>query len=229
VKGEEVVLVGACSNDKELDGWLNAIKKNLTLDPHPPPTFSGKKKGVFGKMKSKSYSVTTSTLGKKIMKAIVNDETTTLLNAIKKIVKAESGSQKKADDLEKNILKIAVKSFVLVDNKKLLADDFLVADKPLRDAFELMVKVFNGRKRVKQDKIEEALRKVEASMKKAEEVITNLLAPHLTPKNMLRISSAFSCIADADFLIKAFKNEDLEDDLDKLVDAMEYYTQFHYN
>ena len=163
------------------------------------------------------------------MKAIVNEETTTLLNALKRIVKSESASAKKADDLEKNIIKIAVKSFLLVENKQLQADDFLVADKPLREAFELMVKVFNGRKRVKPEKIEEALKKVESLLKKAEEVITNLLAPHLTPKNMLRISQAFGCIADVKFLMTVFNNDELEEDLDKLIDAMEYYTQFHYH
>jgi len=163
------------------------------------------------------------------MKAIVNEETTTLLNALKRIVKSESGSAKKAEDLEKNIIKIAVKSFLLIENKVLTADDFLVADKPLREAFELMVKVFNGRGRVKEEKIKEALATVEELLKKAEEVITNLLAPHLTAKNMLRISSAFGCIANADFLITVFQNEQLEEDLDKLIDAMEYYTQFHYH
>jgi len=70
---------------------------------------------------------------------------------------------------------------------------------------------------------------VESLLKKAEEVITNLLAPHLTPKNMLKISQAFGCIADVKFLITVFKNDDLEEDLDKLIDAMEYYTQFHYH
>jgi len=104
-----------------------------------------------------------------------------------------------------------------------------VADKPLREAFELMVKVFNGRGRVKEEKIKEALGKVEELLKKAEEVITNLLAPHLTAKNMLRISSAFGCIANADFLMTVFRNDQLEEDLDKLIDAMEYYTQFHYH
>jgi len=171
----------------------------------------------------------TSGLGKKVMKAIVNDETTTLLEALKRIVRAESGNAKKAEELEKNIIKIAVKSFLLVDSKKLQADDFLVADKPLRDSFELMVKVFNGRKRVKSDKIEEALKKVEMLLKKAEEVITTLLAPHLTPKNTLKISQAFGCIADVKFLATVFRNDELEEDLDKLIDAMEYYTQFHYH
>jgi len=101
------------------------------------------------------------------MKAIVNEETTTLLNALKRIVKSESNSAKKADDLEKNIIKIAVKSFLLIENKVLTADDFLVADKPLREAFELMVKVFNGRGRVKEEKIKEALAKVEELLKKS--------------------------------------------------------------
>jgi len=171
----------------------------------------------------------TSVLGKKVMKAIVNEETTTLLNALKRIVKSESGSAKKAEDLEKNIIKIAVKAFLLIENKVLTADDFLVADKPLREAFELMVKVFNGRGRVKDDKISSALTKVEELLKKAEEVITNLLAPHLTSKNMLRISSTFGCIANEAFLNAVFRNESLEGDLDKLIDAMEYYTQFHYH
>jgi len=232
LKGEEVLFSGACGNDKELEQWITALKGNQGLEPSDPPTASGgkKKDGVIRRFQKKTASATaTSVLGKKVMKAIVNEETTTLLNALKRIVKSESGLAKKADDLEKNIIKIAVKSFLLVENKQLQADDFLVADKPLREAFELMVKVFNGRKRVKPEKIEEALKKVETLLKKAEEVITNLLARHLTPKNMLRISQAFGCIADVKFLITVFNNDELEEDLDKLIDAMEYYTQFHYH
>jgi len=101
------------------------------------------------------------------MKVIVNEETTALLNALKKIVKAESGSAKKGEDLEKNIIKIAVKAFLLIENKQLTADEFLVADKPLRESFELMVKVYNGRGRVKEEKIREALAKVEELLKKS--------------------------------------------------------------
>jgi len=231
-KGDKEELTAQCGSDSDLETWLTVLRANANMEPAAPPSTLGKRKapGLLHRMQKKTASATaTSSIGKKVMKAIVNEETTTLLDALKRIVKAESGSPKKAEDLEKNIIKIAVKSFLLVENKKLQADDFLVADKPLREAFELMVKVFNGRKRVKQDKIEEALKKVEGLLKKAEEVITNLLAPHLTPKNMLKISQAFGCIADVKFLITVFKNDDLEDDLDKLIDAMEYYTQFHYH
>jgi len=232
-KEEEHLFVGSCPGEPEFKAWKAALEEALTKEKTDPPTVvaqKGKKLGVIKRAKKRATSKTaTSVLGKKVMKAIVNEETTTLLNALKHIVKAESGSAKKADDLEKNIIKIAVKSFLLIEDKVLTADDFLVADKPLREAFELMVKVFNGRGRVKEDKIKEALAKVEELLKKAEEVITNLLGPHLTSKNMLRISSAFGCIANADFLMTVFKNDNLEDDLDKLIDAMEYYTQFHYH
>jgi len=229
---ENPVFVGACS-ETELKAWKTILEESINKERSDPPTVvaqKGKKQGVMKRAKKRAASKTaTSVLGKKVMKAIVNEETTTLLNALKRIVKSESNSAKKADDLEKNIIKIAVKSFLLIENKVLTADDFLVADKPLREAFELMVKVFNGRGRVKEEKIKEALAKVEELLKKAEEVITNLLAPHLTAKNMLRISSAFGCIASADFLMVVFRNDQLEEDLDKLIDAMEYYTQFHYH
>jgi len=232
-KGDTVLFVGACSGETELREWTSAISGNLDKEKSEPPTVAaqkGKKQGVMKRVQKRAASKTaTSVLGKKVMKAIVNEETTTLLNALKRIVKSESGSAKKAEDLEKNIIKIAVKAFLLIENKVLTADDFLVADKPLREAFELLVKVFNGRGRVKDDKISSALIKVEELLKKAEEVITNLLAPHLTSKNMLRISSTFGCIANEAFLNAVFRNESLEGDLDKLIDAMEYYTQFHYH
>lgn len=51
------------------------------------------------------------------MKKIVNEETTTLINALKALVTVESGSSKKADEMEANIVKIAVKAYILVDNK----------------------------------------------------------------------------------------------------------------
>jgi len=232
-KDAEQLFVGSCSGDPELKSWKTSLEEGLTKEKCDPPNVvaqSKKKAGIMTRAKKRATSKTaTSVLGKKVMKAIVNEETTTLLNALKRLVKVESGSAKKAEDLEKNVIKIAVKSFLLIEEGILTADDFLVADKPLREAFELMVKVFHGRGKVKEEKIVEALGKVEELLKKAEEVITNLLAPHLTSKNMLKISSSFGCIAETHFLVTVFQSPPLEPDLDKLIDAMEYYTQFHYH
>jgi len=163
------------------------------------------------------------------MKTIVNEETTSLLNAMKVIVKAQTANVKAAEDLEKNIIAIAVKAFLLIEEKKLIADDFLLADKPLREAFELMIKVFNGRGRAQNEKITVALLKVEEHIKKSEEIITNLLAPHLSSKNMLKISETFSLLSNETFLNEVFRNQSIENEMEKLIDAMEYYTQFHYH
>jgi len=232
-KANMPLFIGACSAEPELKAWIISLEKSLTLEKSDPPTVvvqKAKKDGVMKRVKKSAVSKgATSALGKKVMKVIVNDETAALLNALKRIVKTQTGDAKQGDDLEKNIIKIAVKAFLLIESKQVYADDFLVADKPLREAFELMVKVFNGRTRAKEEKIREALAKVEELLKKAEEILTNILAPYLSSKNMLRISAIFGSIANIEFLYPAFKNPSSEEDLDKLIDAMEYYTQFHYH
>jgi len=163
------------------------------------------------------------------MKAIINEETTSLLNALKNIVRVESNNPRKAEDLEKNIIKIAVKSYLLIEKNKIDSDEFLKADRPLRSAFELLCRCFNGRNRVQAEVLYEALLKIEGHLREAEEILTNLLAPHLTPKNLFRISFSFGLLADAKFLNRVFTDATFDEELEKLVDAMEYYTQFHFN
>jgi len=180
--------------------------------------------------KNKMVSVTaTSTIGKKVMKAIINEETATLLDALKKIVKKESGDTKRSEDLEKNIIKIAVKSYLLIEKGKLNAEEFLKADQPLRESFELLSRCYNQRGRANPESFMNALKKVEGLLRQSEEIFTNILAPHLTTKNIYRISSAFGALADAKFLQRVFYDESLDEDLGKLIEAMDYYTQFHFN
>jgi len=102
-------------------------------------------------------------------------------------------------------------------------------DSPLRSAFELLSRCYAQRTRVSKDTLFDGLLRVEAYFKESEEILTNLLTPHLTPKNLFKISSSFGCIADAKFLLKVFEDITLEEELEKLIDAMDYYTQFHYD
>jgi len=223
---------GSLSTPEDLAAWKVVLEAGAKLAPGTTPDRSGIKKGKQGVIvsakKSAASGAASSGVGKKVMKAIVNDETTTLINALKALVTVESGSSKKADELEKNIIKIAVKAYILVDNKDLKGEQFLVADKPLRDAFNLLVKVFNGRGRAKKERVVEALQRVEADLKKAEKVITDLLQPYLSGKNMFSLASIFSTVANLKFLETVFYNDSVESELEKLVDAMDYYTQFHY-
>jgi len=91
-----------------------------------------------------------------------------------------------------------------------------------------LVKVFNGRQKARKERVIEALQRVEVDLKKAETVITQLLAPHLGGKNMIRLTSIFQTVANVKFLETVFYNESVEQELEKLIDAMDYYTQFHY-
>jgi len=215
------------------ENWVSALHVAVGLEPCEAPSKDGtakKKKQTVGMGMQKGIASATadSSVGKAIMKKIVNDETTTLINALKALVTVESGSEKKANEMEKNIVKIAVKAYILVDNKYIKGEQFLVADKPLRDAFNLLVKVFNGRQRAKKERVIEALQKVEGLLKTAEKVITDLLGPHIGGKNMMRLSSIFATVANVKFLETVFYNESVSDELEKLIDAMDYYTQFHY-
>jgi len=230
-KDGKVQFAGQVATQDVRTQWVNKLKTAVTLDPSEAPSKDGskkKKQGVsMGMQKAASSAVADSSVGKAIMKRIVNDETTTLINALKALVTIESGS-KKADEIEANIVKIAVKAYILVDNKYLKGEQFLVADKPLRDAFNLLVKVFNGRQRAKKERVIEALQKVEGYLKQAEKVITELLAPHMAGKNMMKLQMIFQTVANVKFLETVFYNESVSDELEKLIDAMDYYTQFHY-
>jgi len=232
VKDNQPVFLANCANETELNNWVVCLREAVQKERSDPPItrLIKKKEGVINRAKKRAVRTTaTSPLGKRVMKTIVNEETTTLLIAIKVIIKAQSGSGKSGEDLEKNIIAIAVKAFILIEDNKLTADDFLLADKPVRDSFELMIKVFNGRGRASDENITTALLKVEENLKKSEEVITNLLAPYLSSKNMLKISETFSLLSNEKFLNEVFRNQSIAPELEKLIDAMEYYTQFHYH
>jgi hypothetical protein len=105
----------------------------------------------------------------------------------------------------------------------------LAADGPLREAFELLIKCYNAKGRVQGHVLKDALKRVEAIVKRAEQVITGLLAPHLTNKNMFRLQNTFGYLSNAEFLQKVFLDSTLDNEVEKLIDAMEYYTQFHYH
>lgn len=233
MKDGKELFVGAVGSQGDLDAWKKELEEAFNKDAAEAPKLEGGKKKnqtVGMKLKKGAASKTAnSAMGKKVMKSIVNEETTTLLNALKALVQAESGDLKKAEELEKSIVKIAVKAYLLVENKDLKGSDFLRADKPLRNAFNLLVKVFNGRRRAKRERVVEALQKVEVELQAAQRIIIDLLAPHIQTKNMMRLTSIFSTVGNLKFLETIFYDDSIEDELEKLIDAMDYYTQFHYH
>lgn len=84
----------------------------------------------------------------------MNENTQELLQSLTRIIKKKSGSLKKvalssspffclehwqqAEELEKNFVKITVKSYLLIENEILTVSDFLVAECALLNSVELL-------------------------------------------------------------------------------------------
>lgn len=230
LKGAEIYYLAfssAVDKAKWVSTLLAAAEKDEALAP-PARDGSSKKQGIGARAKKKmAGDFATSGLGKKVMKTVLNEESMSLLTSMKRIVSKADG-KKKAEELEKNIIKLMVKGYLLVDGGKIDGDSFLQADKPLRAAFELLARCYKNRTRAKHEVLVEALGRVEKMLSEGERIITELLQPHLSPKNMFRLASTFGYLGSLKFLEKAFSDDELDEELEKLVDAMEYYTQFHF-
>lgn len=230
LKGAETLYL-AFSSQIDKAKWastlVEAAKKDEAAAP-PARDGSGKKQGLGARAKKRmAGDLATSGLGKKVMKTVLNEESISLLNAMKRIVTKADG-KKKAEELEKSIIKLMVKGYLLVDGGKIEPESFLQADKPLRAAFELMARCYKGRSRAKREVLVDALGRVEKMLSEGERIITELLQPHLSPKNMFRLAATFGYLGSLRFLEKTFTDDELDEELEKLVDAMEYYTQFQY-
>lgn len=232
LKGTDVYYM-AFSSAVDKAKWASTLIDAAAKDEAAaPPARDGsakkKKEGIGARAKKKmATDFATSGLGKKVMKTVLNEESLSLLTAMKRIV-AKTDSKKKAEELEKNIIKLMVKGYLLVDSGKIEPDAFLQADKPVRAAFELLARCYKNRGRAKHEVLVEALGRVEKLLSDGERIITELLQPHLKPKNMFRLASTFGYLGSQKFLEKAFSDEELDEELEKLIDAMEYYTQFHF-
>eukprot|EP01126_Amoeba_proteus_P004835 TRINITY_DN11600_c0_g1_i2.p1 TRINITY_DN11600_c0_g1~~TRINITY_DN11600_c0_g1_i2.p1 ORF type:complete len:274 (+),score=46.89 TRINITY_DN11600_c0_g1_i2:147-968(+) len=232
-KGKDELFTGSLGTPSERNDWVSALKDAESQQPCEPSSRPRIKKSNLSMRLRKSVAskAANSAAGKKIIKESVNEETSTLIIALKSLVEKSSGDKKKADELEKNMVKLVVKAYILVDNKSLRGSDFLAADKPLREAFNRLGRVFNGRFAGKASKkaICEALEKVASNLKQAQSIITDLMLPWIQTKNVYRLNSIFDTVGSYEFLERVFFDDKNEDDLQKLIDAMDTYTQFHYD
>lgn len=219
------------SSSDDRDSWCNKLKEASSKAPQPAPEKEKIKKKkqsmMFRAKKTMAGKAATSGAGKGLMKRLADEDTMMLLTSMKAVITKDS-NKKKADEIENDIVKIAVKSYMLVENKTLPSDAFLAVDGPLRTSFELLSKIFDNQHRVQPNVLDDAFKKVEVNLQKAEKVLCDLLLPHLKPKSINRIRNVFGYLGSARFLKEVFLDEELEDEVHDLVKAMEYYTQFHH-
>jgi len=172
--------------------------------------------------------IATTGAGKKVIHTAVPDEIRTLIVSLKLIV-AKIDSPKTADEIEENLIKLILKAFFLENQGLVTAEDFLVADKPLREAFEVLVTMRDQRSLMKKNKVDESLTIVNKNLKDVEKVVSNLFASHVKPHTMKRIAVTFSVLNSPEFLGKGWNCNDLREERDELAEAMNRYLSFHFN
>jgi len=138
-------------DEADFKEWCTKIAANHDKPPSHPLE-KEKKRSAMSKIASKAkknvgQSLATSTLGKKAIKSKLPDEISNLFNAIKGVTDKILGDPKIANSIEKNLFKIGVKLFFLIDDKKITAEELLSqADAPLRAGLNLFTKCYDAAK-----------------------------------------------------------------------------------
>eukprot|EP01104_Vermistella_antarctica_P004604 TRINITY_DN15025_c0_g1_i4.p1 TRINITY_DN15025_c0_g1~~TRINITY_DN15025_c0_g1_i4.p1 ORF type:complete len:332 (-),score=70.45 TRINITY_DN15025_c0_g1_i4:180-1175(-) len=180
--------------------------------------------------KNAVLSLATSTnFGKSTVLALLPTETQNLVKALTAIVEKESGDTAAARGLESNLVKFLVNIGLEKEMKNLRLRDFHVADPPLREAFNILCRLFSfyndGRKRNLTAQFERCER---CFVEVADRMIT-ILQEFCEPQDCQRVLDIFGHVGTAEFLARCWANPNLEDELYELFDSMNRYTCFHYH
>lgn len=225
------IITLTATSKEEFESWKEVLTAAVSLEPSDAPVKDKvkKSKGSMGMRVGKTIGgkVATSDIGKAAVKTVVNEETKLLIVSLKKII-ARVENPKIAKEIEDNLIRIITKSFFLEKDKKITIDQFLVADAPLREAFETLVEMRDYRHRMKPETVKNRLNLVHDRLSSVEKIITNMLVDHLQPESIQRIARTFGLLASTDFLDKAWGTPELEEERDLLTDAMNRYTQFNF-
>jgi len=220
--------------EADYNEWTEAIEKAMKKEPAPPLKKEKRKTRAqelaYKIKKNVGGKAATSALGKKAIRAQAPEEVRNLIASLKKIIERESDG-KKAHEVEENIFKIGVKAYFLIDGGKCKWDDLLEADKPLRQALEILIKCHDHAKFSRNPSpvlLKEKFVIVQKNFEEAADKLTKVLSPLMKPANVARIKMTTDYIGNADRLLKIYLDEALNDPLQDLISAAEHYTQFHF-
>lgn len=176
------------------------------------------------------YSAGTSTLGRQAIIRYLPWETQMLIQALYKLVELDTGSKERAFQVESKLIKFLVKLGIEHEGKKLSYKDLLLADTPLREAFELLIKLFfyygdSGKRNLRPH-----FERVEQLFAQVVEIVRGILKRTVrwSPKELGRLDKVVAVVGTADFLERIWEHPDAEPPLLDLYDSMLKYTAFHY-
>jgi len=218
----------------EFDDWFAKLKENIGVATNNPfkvegrdeISGSGQKGVIFRAKKTMAGSAAASGLGKAVLKKVIDEDNRRLIDAIKKMV-TEFHGKEKAEFVEKSIIKLTVKTFLLVQNGNLQVGDLLKIEESLQKALKLLIKCFYSLDKVEDSVLLEKFYIIGALASNVEEILVELLKPHLKEKSIKRVSATFSLLLDSQFLIATCNNKKLREDLTIVIKEAEWYVNVY--
>eukprot|EP01132_Coremiostelium_polycephalum_P006829 gene6829-8470_t len=215
----------------EFSKWVEQVKicigkKNIgePVFDHSVAKREGRTDIMFRAKKNLSGKIASSGVGKSGLKKLIPEEGRELITSVKKIIRRVSNDEK-ANEIEKNIIKILVKVFFQIENKTIQIPDLAKVDKALRDAFNHLDRAFRYYGVRKASDLIAIFEKASAALKQAETETIVLFTPYLSPVNIQKVKSTFAFLGSVDFFSKVWDDMEIEDDLFLLISALNKYTQ----
>eukprot|EP01103_Thecamoeba_quadrilineata_P018345 TRINITY_DN6938_c0_g1_i1.p1 TRINITY_DN6938_c0_g1~~TRINITY_DN6938_c0_g1_i1.p1 ORF type:complete len:188 (+),score=57.15 TRINITY_DN6938_c0_g1_i1:64-627(+) len=182
-----------------------------------------KKEGALFKMKKNiAGKAATSSLGKAVMKKVLDDNTNKLMKALKKLIEKKF-DKKKAEEIQNNIIKILLKAQFQIEKKTVTPEVFLPANRPLRQSFALLCKLNQPDDRSTEQRKEDFAR-IETNFREVGRIGETNLGPHLTQKNKDKLSYTVEFLGSATFLQSVWDDAAYREPRDNLCQVLAIYT-----
>eukprot|EP00123_Amoebidium_parasiticum_P022737 comp9388_c0_seq1/m.4438 comp9388_c0_seq1/g.4438 ORF comp9388_c0_seq1/g.4438 comp9388_c0_seq1/m.4438 type:complete len:331 (-) comp9388_c0_seq1:191-1183(-) len=231
VDGKVQLVMGFTDADLAKE-WEAALTSARDVPAGDPPSKSrGKSLSMGARMKKATAGkMATSSAGKAMAKATINEEAKLLISAVKNLI-TETYDSKTANTVENNIIKIFVKYHYLMTEGQIEEDAWTTMDKGLREAFKWGVKITDNvqsGRHIPPETMTEWIGLIKKALKEVEKKLFELMQPHVQAKTLSRISGCFTIFCSEDFLRAIFspKKVKASGDSDSLTYAMERYLQF---
>eukprot|EP01099_Mayorella_cantabrigiensis_P000575 TRINITY_DN1258_c0_g1_i1.p1 TRINITY_DN1258_c0_g1~~TRINITY_DN1258_c0_g1_i1.p1 ORF type:complete len:312 (-),score=72.91 TRINITY_DN1258_c0_g1_i1:162-1097(-) len=230
--GDKDHMLLSAPDEKEMKGWISDLKDSIGKPAQTPPDKEGlvrTKDGLMSRAKKNVASkAATSSVGKKAMAKALPEELTILLVSLRSLI-AKKYNPKKGIEVESQVRKMLIKAWIQIEQKNLAMEDFMKSYKPLREAFEILVKINDHPGKIPPEKLNPAFEKVSKLLLEVEKELTILLRAYFKPENIVKLHHTFSFLADHEFLHNIWGDEALKDDEDlfELCLAMSKFSSFH--
>ena len=182
-KDNKLYISITCTSKEEFESWKTALEEAVTKEPGVVPQKEKVKKdkgsAAMRVGKTVGGKFTASGIGKSAVKGVVHEEIRHLIIALKRMI-ARIESQKRAEEVESNIMKIVTKAYFLEKDKKVTTEQFLSADAPLRRAFEILVEMRDFRHRMRPETVKERLGTVHNNLLEVERILTVTLSKFIS-------------------------------------------------